>query len=182
MHTRLLVATALAATSCHPKAEPTPAGTVVLEWKNTATKLSTGVGIGAALEAPRTETLTIEFTPNGEVRDHSLARARLELVLEREDVALTPAPSGAAPAERGALPIHAVAKVVDSGGWRFDKATCDPLGGPADIGEQTHRAGFVEQCLLPMRGGRDDMASIVVTIAGNGAHQASGTFGTATIH
>ena len=42
------------------------------------------------------------------------------------------------------------------------------------------RVGFVTTCSTFMRGGREDMASVVVAIAGNGAHTLNAAFGTAT--
>ena len=178
---RFAIAAVLATVACQPAAKPTPDGTLLVEWKQTTTALSTGVGIGAPIGAPVRETKTIEFTPSDEVRDKSLKPARLELSVERQDVALTPNRTGDRPAERGAMPMSLSVKLLASGGWHFEKATCEPLNGPGDIGERLDRVGFSEACTFPMKGGREDIANVVVTVAGNGAHTAGGAFGTVTL-
>ena len=178
---RFAIAAGLAIVACQPAAKPTPDGTVLVEWKQTTTALSTGVGIGAPIGAPVRETKTVEFTPGDEVRDKSLKPARLELTLERQDVALTPNSAGARPAERAAVPMNLSVKLLESGGWHFEKATCATFDGPGDIGERLDRVGFWEVCSFPMRGGREDIANVVLTVAGNGAHKASASFGTVTL-
>ena len=183
MRTTLAAAFVMAASvaSCKPRAVPTPSGTVLLDWKDTATTLANGLTIGPVVGAPVNETKTVEFTPDDEVRDKSLKAARLELTIEREDVGIVANAKGERPAELAARPTHATVKVIDAGGWRFDKASCDAPSWPTDIGERTHRVGIFLSCTLPMTGGREDMGSVMLTIAGNGKHTAGGAFGKATL-
>jgi hypothetical protein len=176
-----LVLTVSFSLGCHPAAKPTPAGTVVIDWKETTTTLSTGVGIGAPVSAPVHEHHTLELTPGAETRDRSLRVARFELDIERSDVTLTPNALGNRPSAVAALPQQITIKVVDSGGWSVEAASCDPMLGPADIGEGDRRVGFGELCSLFMRGGREDTATVVVTVAGNGAHATNGAFGIVTL-
>ena len=168
--------------ACRPRATPTPAGTVFAEWNETTAPLSAGVSLGAPAGALVKETKTVEFTPNGDVRDKSLGPVKLELAIEREDVDVVPNAAGARPGLRAALPRHVTIKVVDAGGWQFVPTSCEPsMNGPGDIGERDARVGFFEMCHVEMRGGREDIASITVTIAGNGKHTLSAAFGTAVI-
>ena len=177
-----IVIALVALASCKPRETPTLAGTTLFDWNNKMTKLSTGVALGAPVGAPVHETRLLEFTPNGEVRDKSLGVVRIELTIDREDVALTPNAAGARPGETAALPTHATAKLLDAGGWKVLDAKCGALNGPADIGERERRVGFSTFCPIDMRGGREDIANVTVTIMGNGAHTASAAFGIATIH
>lgn len=179
----VLVSVVELAVACHPRATPTAAGTVLADWNETTAPLSAGVSLGAPVAGSLVkETKLVEFTPSGEVRDKSLGVAKLEVTIEREDVDVVPNAAGARPGLRAALPRHVTIKVVDAGGWLFVPTSCETsMNGPADIGERDARVGFFEMCHLAMRGGREDIADVALTIAGNGKHTLSASFGTAVI-
>jgi hypothetical protein len=167
--------------SCKPEAKPTPAGTVVLDWTESKTALDHGVSLGSATGASIHDQRMVDFTPSPDVRDKSLRTVQIEVGIDREDVAIIANAAGNRPAELGALPRHATAKVLESGGWQLETAKCDEMTGPGDIGERDKRVGFFVTCQIVMNGGREDTGTVTLTIAGNGKHTAAGAFGTAAM-
>lgn len=155
----------------------TPKDTKVLNWNRGPATFSTGVSLGPESGTPLVERRMVTFTPK-EPRDKSLKLVRLDVKIERSEVAIVPNAKGERPAERGTAPRHIEATVAENHGWTIT-SRCEPtIDGPGSA-EERGGVTFTQRCQILMKSG-DDSGGVMLAVNGEGKHQFIGTFGTIT--
>jgi hypothetical protein len=151
----------------------TAAGTKVLEWNRGPTTFSTGIAIGSDVGAPISEQKIVTFTPK-DARDESLGIVRVEVLIERGDVAIVANAAGERPAEQGSSPKRIEARLLENHGWTI-ASSCQPkLNGPGTA--KPSGVQFTQTCSIHLSSG-DDTGAITLSINGDGTHSVMGTFG-----
>lgn len=174
----VLVIASLALTGCPAKAPPgTPTGAKVLDWNRGPTTFSTGVSLGKDIGPVITDQRIVTFTPKDQ-RNSALGIVRLDVRIERGEVAIEPNSQGVRPAEKGTAPRHLGVTVTENKGWTISGKCDPPVNGPG-AGSAPGAVTFNQNCTINLTSG-DDTGTVILSVAGEGKHQFTGAFGTVT--